>query len=699
MAAKSGRDAVEGFFTLAMLKNPDLVMAMGVIGIMFLMILPISPVILDICLTISFASSVVILMVAIYTTQPLKFSVFPSLLLVTTLFRLSLNIASTRVILLHGSEGPGAAGHVIMSFGNFVVGGNYAVGLIVFLILVIINFVVITKGSGRIAEVSARFTLDAMPGKQMSIDADLNAGLIDDVEAKRRRKEIASEADFYGAMDGSSKFIRGDAVAAIAVTVINIVGGFFIGILQNHMAFADALKTYTLLTIGDGLVAQIPALIVSTAAGLVMTRAAGESNLGENIFDQVFVQYKAIGSASGILIIFGLIPGLPHLPFIMLGCAGLALAWVKMNKEAEDTALAEEAPAPVKAAPERIEDMLKLDVLSLEVGYGLITIADSEQGGFQDRIRALRKQFATELGIVVPPIHIRDNLQLKPNMYRILLKGNEVAKDEVMPGHFMALDSGAAAGAIEGISANDPAFGLPAVWIKQGQKERAKVLGYTVVDPVTVLVTHLAEALRVHAHELLGRQEVQSLVDTLAEAYPKVVGEIVPDTVSVGMLQKVLQSLLKERVCVRDLLTILETLADVAPVVKDTEILTEYVRQALSRTISRQYMNKDNTLKVITLEPSLEEALSNAFKKTPQGAYLAIEPEVVQGLLDSIGRTVQRSQDTDATPVILCGAKARPPLRKLIERHFPHLPVLSHNEISDNVRVHTVGEVRLAYAD
>jgi len=683
---------------LGILKSADMLMAIGVVGIMGLMIVPLPPFLLDICLSLSIASSIVILLVAVYTLRPLKFSVFPSVLLVTTLFRLSLNVASTRVVLLHGGEGPGAAGHVIMSFGNFVVGGNFAVGLIVFLILVIINFVVITKGSGRIAEVSARFVLDAMPGKQMSIDADLNSGMIDEKEARRRRAEVSQEADFYGAMDGSSKFIRGDAVAGLIITMINIVGGLFIGLLQNHMAFMDALKTYTLLTIGDGLVAQIPALIVSTAAGLIMTRAANESNLGENIIEQVFVHPKAIKSASAILLVFGLVPGLPHLPFIMLGGGGLIFSY--MRKKDADTPAAEDAPPPAASQPEKIESLLQLDVLSLEVGYGLISLVDAGQGGdLQSRIKALRRQFAIEMGLIVPPIHVRDNLQLKPNAYRFMLKGNTVAEDEVVPGYFMALDPGTAEGKMEGIKAKDPAFGLPAVWVGPDSKEKAKLLGYTVVDPATVVVTHLAETLRGHAYELLGRPEVQKLLDTLAETHPKVVGDLIPEQVSLGMLQKVLQNLLKERVPVRDLLTIIESLADLAPAVKDTDVLTEYVRQSLARTITRQYVAKDNSLKVITLEPSLEDTLSDAFKKTPQGVYLAIDPGVVQGLLKSINRSMQKSVEVETNPVILCGSRARSPLRKLVERHFPHLAVISHNEISDNVRVQTVGEVRLAYAD
>ncbi len=684
--------------SLGMIKNPDVMMAVGVVGVLCLMFLPLTPFILDLCLSLSIAASIVILMVSIYNIQPIKFSVFPSLLLVATLFRLSLNIASARVILLHGSEGPAAAGHVIEAFGNFMIGGNYAVGMIVFLILVIINFVVITKGAGRIAEVSARFTLDAMPGKQMSIDADMNAGLIDEKEARRRRLEIGQEADFYGSMDGSSKFIRGDAIAGLIITFINIVGGLFIGILQNHMDFLEALRAYTLLTIGDGLVTQIPALIVSTAAGLIMTRATNESNLGENIVQQVFVHPRAITSAAGILLAFGLVPGLPHLPFLLLGGTGLFYSYMRKKKALEEEK-AEEAAPPPKPQPEKIESLLKLEVLALEVGYSLISLADAQQGGdLQDRMKALRRQFASEVGLVIPPIHVRDNLQLKPNVYRMLLKGNEVAQGEILPSCYMALDPGGADGKLEGVPGKDPAFGLQATWIKASERDRAKLLGYTVVDPTTVVVTHLAETLRKYSGEMLGRQEVQALLDNLAEGYPKVVKEIVPDQVPLGLLQKVLQSLLKERVCIRDLLTILETLADYAPSIKDPEALTEFVRQALGRTITRQYITGDNLLKVITLEPSVEEAVSGMFKKTAQGVLGAADPGFIQRLLDSINKSVQTCMDTEASPVILCSSRTRSSLRKVIERHFPNLAVLSHNEISDNIRIQTVGEVRVAYA-
>ncbi|MGA2192246.1 MAG: flagellar biosynthesis protein FlhA [Nitrospirota bacterium] len=688
--------AEDKVFSAKALKNADVMMAVGVVGIMCLMVLPLHPFLLDIFLTVSIGSALLILMVAVYTAKPLKFSVLPSLLLIVTLFRLSLNVASTRLILLHGNEGLGAAGHVIMSFGSFVVGGNFAVGLIVFLILVLINFVVITKGAGRIAEVSARFTLDAMPGKQMSIDADLNAGLINENEARQRRKDIGSEADFYGAMDGASKFIRGDAVAGLAITFINIIGGFFIGVLQNHMAFMDALKTYTILTIGDGLAAQIPALITSTAAGLIMTRAMGEANLGESIVREVFVNPKAILSASGMILLFGLVPGLPHLPFLLLGSAGIAAARIIRKREKELEAAPALPETPAKAEPERIESLLRLDPLSMEVGYGLISLADATKGGeLQARIKALRKQLALELGIILPPIHVRDNLQLKPNAYRVLLKGNEIAKDEALPSKLMALDPGTADGSLKGIPAKDPAFGLPSVWIGPESKEKAKLLGYTVVDPVTVVVTHLGETIRAHAYELMGRRETRALLDGLSETHPKVVEELVPEVVGVGLLQKVLQNLLRERVSIRDFLTILETLAEFAPSVKDAETLTEFVRQALGRSITGQYVSRENMLKVITVGTDAEEDIWNAFRKS-NGGGASLEPSAVQTFLDSIGAALRRNVDPDTTPVVLCGSKARGCLRRVIERHFPNLPVLSHNEIAGNVRVQSIGEAGFA---
>ncbi|MBI5198380.1 MAG: flagellar biosynthesis protein FlhA, partial [Nitrospirae bacterium] len=561
---------------LKLSRNTDALMAIGVVGLVVLMVIPIPPILMDLFLSFSITFSIIILLVSMYILKPLEFSVFPSLLLLVTLFRLALNVASTRLILLHGHEGPDAAGQVIKSFGNFVIGGNYAVGVIVFSILVIINFVVITKGAGRIAEVSARFTLDAMPGKQMSIDADLNAGLIDEGEARRRRNEIAREAEFYGAMDGASKFVRGDAIAGIIITLINIVGGLLIGVIQEGMAVGAAAQNYTLLTVGDGLVAQLPALIVSTAAGMVVTRAASDANMGTDVTRQLLAYPKAVGIAAGILFFFGLIPGLPHFSFFALslltGLVSYAAYQTHGDKSsAEKAILAPEGKETLEEKPERPgETIAPLDLMEINIGYGLIPLVDTEQkGDLLERIKSIRHQFARELGIVVPSIHIRDSLQLKANEYAILIKGVDVAKGDLMTDHFLALDSGSVERKVAGLPTRDPAFGLPALWIPKAERENAELSGYTVVDPTTVMATHLTEIVRRHAHELIGRQEVQYLLEQMGKTHPKVVEELVPGLIPLGTVVRVLQNLLRERVPVRDFLTILESLSDGATATKD----------------------------------------------------------------------------------------------------------------------------------
>ncbi len=669
----------------------DLTLALGAVGILAIMILPIPPAGLDFLITLNITLSIVVLLVAMYALRPLEFSVFPSLLLLLTLYRLSLNVASTRLILLRGEEGIEAAGKVIKTFGSFVVGGNYVVGLIIFFILIIINFVVITKGAGRIAEVAARFTLDAMPGKQMSIDADLNAGLITEEEARRRRQEIAAEADFYGAMDGASKFVRGDAIAGMIIVFVNIIGGLVIGVLQKKMSLGEAARTYTILTVGDGLVSQIPALIVSTAAGIIISRASAESNLGRDLSKQMLLHPKATAVAAAVLFALAFVPGFPKTFFFMLSLLSGAIAYVTTQAQEPPT---EEAPAE-EGPSEAVEPLLYVDLLELEIGYELIPLVDKEQGGeLLDRIRAMRSQFAQELGIIVPPIHIRDNLRLKPSAYSILLKGMEVAKGELMMGYYLAMNPAGVTDEIEGIPTKEPAFGLPAVWIRPSEREKALSLGYTVVDPATVLITHLMEVIRGHAHELLSRQEVQRLLDALGQRYPRVVEELVPNLLPLGTVQKVLQNLLRERIPIKDLLTILETLADYAPYTKDPNILTEYVRQALSRTITHLYQS-DGVIPVITLDRRVEETIAQAVQRTEQGEFFVLDPRFTEKLLDKLRDVVERVSLMGHQPVVMASPSIRRHFRKLIEHLLPMLPVISPNEILPEVKIKTVGVVSL----
>jgi len=676
----------------------DILMAVGVVGILLLMIIPLPPFLLDIFLSLSITLSLIILLTSLYITNALEFSIFPSLLLITTLFRLSLNIASTRVILLYGNEGVGAAGHVIQSFGQFVIGGNYFVGFIIFLILVIINFVVITRGSGRIAEVAARFTLDAMPGKQMSIDADLNAGLIDENGARKRRALIAREADFYGAMDGASKFVRGEAIAGLLIIFINIVGGFIIGVLQHKLSFLSAAQTYTVLTIGDALVSQIPALMISTAAGIIVSRAASEHSMGTELGKQFKLQPQPICLSAGILFSLGLIPGLPHIPFISLSLlVGLAgyLAF-KEQRRLEMKSIGEAQKVTLPSPPEQVESLLNVDRLELEVGYGLIPIVDEEQNGdLLDRIRSVRKQFAAELGIVVPSLRVRDNLQLKPGEYRILIKGNEVAKGEMMLGYAMALSPGEVKRAIEGIPTKEPVFQLPALWIQGKKKDEAQFAGYTVVDLSTIIATHLTEVIRSHADELLGRQDVQKLLDHLTQHSPKAVEELIPHLLSLGVIQKVLQNLLKERVSIRDLLTIVETLADYAPITKDPDILTEYVRQKLARSIAKQYETPEGVLPLITIDQKMEDILRDKIQKGEYGTNLAIEPGLAQKILTNIHQTLDKIAHLNYQPVILCSPILRRHLKRLLERFLPQVAVLSHNELTPQTKIQSLGTVTL----
>ena len=676
----------------------DVALALSVLGILGVMLVPLPPLLLDLLLTSNLALSLMTLLIGMYILRPLDFSLFPSLLLILTLFRLSLNVASTRLILLHGSDGTQAAGEVIHAFGRFVVGGNYVVGAVVFLILVVIQFVVITKGAGRIAEVAARFTLDAMPGKQLAIDADLNAGLVTDAEARGRRREIAREADFYGAMDGASKFVRGDAVASIIITAINIVGGLVIGVTQMRMELFEALTTYTLLTIGDGLVTQIPALIVSTAAGIVVTRAASENELAVAVTQQFAGHHRALLITAATLLILGLIPGLPKAPFLLMAAVTGTVAYSGLKEPKRGAELpATSAPAGA-TGPEKVEKLLALDPLELEVGYSLIPLVDPGQGGdLLDRVRLVRRQFATDLGFVVPPVRIRDNLQLKPVAYAIKVRGLVVAQGEILVGHFLAMNPGTATEPIAGVATTEPTFGLPAQWISADERERAQVLGYTVVDPSSVITTHLTETIRRHARDLLGRQEVQGLLDVIKPSHPSVVETLVPNLLPLGTVQKVLQNLLAEGVSIRDLALILEALADAAPATKDPVVLTEYVRQGLGRTICRELTAGDGVLKVFTLSPALEQRLADALAEGDQGRYLALEPRTAQRVIEAIAKTIG-TEPPDGTPVVLCGPVIRPHLRRLTERYLPHLAMLSYNEIGPEVTLKALAMVEAADA-
>ncbi len=675
-------------------------LAAGVVAILVVMILPLPTFLLDILLAFNITFALVILLTGMYTLKPLDFSVFPSVLLVTTLFRLSLNVAATRLVLLHGDEGTAAAGQVIRAFGMFVVGGNYFVGLVVFVILVIINFIVITKGAERIAEVSARFTLDAMPGKQMAIDADLNAGLIDEDDARQRRKDISREADFYGSMDGASKFVRGDAIAGIIIVITNILGGLGVGMLQKGMDFATAGATYTVLTVGDGLVSQIPALIISTAAGIMVSRAASDLSLGREFTRQFSMQPKAIGIAGGIVFCFGLVPGLPHIAFMVLGGGVCSLAYlmVKAQKTAAVHAQLEQAarPAPPPPGPEQVESLLPLDVLELEVGYGLIPLVDEEQNGdLLERIRSIRQQLALEMGIVVPPLHVRDNLQLKPGGYSVLIKGNEVAHGELMIDYFLAMDPGDAKKALEGIPTREPAFNLPALWIPAGRREEAQFAGYSVVDLSTVVATHLTEVIRSHSDELLGRQEVSRLLENLKKTNPKVVDELL-GLLSLGGVQKVLQNLLRERVSIRDLLTICETLDDYATLTKDPDILTEYCRQKLARSILKSIMGPGvRDLHVLTLDPAVEDVITAGIQQTDHGTYLSVDPDKVQKIIGGLNHQIEAFGQLAQPPVVLCSPVVRRHFRRIVERFVPTLSVLSHNELVTDMNVHSVGTIKM----
>jgi flagellar biosynthesis protein FlhA len=713
----------------------EVAMGLGVVAILAVMLFPMPTAVLDLCLTFNVTISIIVLLTSLYTLKPLDFSIFPSLLLVLTLFRLATNVATTRVILLRGFEGANSAGDVIQAFGFFVVQGDFLVGFIIFAILVIINFMVITKGSGRIAEVAARFTLDAMPGKQMAIDADMAAGLIQEDEAKVRRQEISREADFYGAMDGASKFVRGDAVASIITTAINLVGGLIIGILRHDMEPLVAAQTYTILTIGDGLVGQIPALLVSTSAGIIVSRAGAEETMSKDYARQFTLRPEALALAGGVIFLFGLLPGMPTLAFCSTGLVigSGAYALLRRRRLAEVMAGAASGrgqpgagppapgggpagppapgggPAPPGGgpgrapagapAPEKVEALLPLDVLELEVGYGLIPLVDDDQGGeLLERIRSIRRQFALESGFIVPPMHVRDNLQLRPGEYAVIIKGNEVARAEMMVGHQLAMNPGDAKKTMPGIPTFEPAFGLPATWIPEERKDEAQHAGWTVVDLATVIATHLTEVIRLFAADLVSRQDVQKLVDAVSATNEKVVEELIPELLTIGQVQKVLQNLLRERVSIRDLPSILEVLADHAHLTKDVDLLTEFVRQRLARTIFKQYLTAAGELPLMTIGGDIEEALNKSINETDRGAYMALDPDTGQRILNAINNGVTELTNQNFQPVVLCTPIIRRHLHKLTERFIPNLVVLSHSELTNNIQLKIVGEITFSYA-
>jgi flagellar biosynthesis protein FlhA len=670
----------------------DIIIAISVVFVILIMIIPLNPFLADMFLAISISLSLLVLFIAMYIRRPIDFSVFPSVLLIATLFRLSLNIASTRLVLLHGDEGPQAAGRLIKAFGTFIVGGNYVVGTVVFLILIVINFVVITKGSGRVAEVAARFTLDAMPGKQMSIDADLNAGLIDDVTARKRRESIEIEADFYGSMDGASKFVRGDAIAGIVIIFVNILGGFAIGVLQKGMPMTEALSVYTILTIGEGLVSQIPALLTSTAAGIIVTRAASDSNLGTDVVTQIFMQPKAIMLASVIIFSIGMVPGIPLMPFMALSSITFATSYIVNKAKKEEIVPLEELPS---GEGEKEETVQPLELLELEIGYALIPIVDAEQGGeLLDKIRAIRKQVAMDLGIMVPPMKLKDNLQLRAGEYVIQLKGIEMGRGELLLGHVLAMSQEGNEKEVDGIPTREPVFNLEAYWIKDIDRERYIADGFTIVDHPTIVATHLTEIVRNNAHELLTRRETQKLIDSVSSIHQKVVEEITQNQINMGVIQKVLQNLLREQVSIRDLVSILEAIADTSSAIKDPDIITEYVRQRMARNILKPYL-ADGVLNILLLDKPLEESVVGSLQTSDQGGFLALDLASTQKLVERIGEESRKMMLRNLQPVLLVHPIVRGKLRKFLERYIQGITVISHNEIPPQIKIQSVGVIKV----
>jgi flagellar biosynthesis protein FlhA len=677
------------------LRHTDLLAAIAVVMVVTMLVVPLPAALLDLLITLNISAALTIVVATMYLGKALDFAAFPSLLLLTTMFRLAINVSVTRLILTTGD-----AGSVVKAFGQFVVSGNVVVGLVIFLILVVIQFVVVTNGAGRVAEVGARFTLDAMPGKQMAIDADLNAGLITDEQARNRRKEIAQEADFYGAMDGASKFVKGDAMAALIITAINLVGGIVVGMLQHHLSFGEATHQFSLLTVGDGLAAQIPALLISVATGIIVTRATSDRDLGSDIANQILRQRKAPLVAASAICLFALVPGLPKLPFLLIGGIFGAIGWsVRKGMPGEDAALeAAAAPAALPAGASGSEEALgrlSVDALELAIGFGLVPLVDGgSSGALLRRVSMIRRQIAGELGIVIPPVRIHDELGMDSHEYLLKVRGSEVARARIMPGHLLAMDPGDAVGGLQGIPTEEPAFGLPAVWVHESARAEAETLGYTVVDAESMIVTHLTETIRSHAAELLSRQDVKTLLDQLKETNAAVVEEIVPEVLSLGEIQRVLQALLSEGVAVRDLGTIMEAIGDKARITRDTGLLTEYARQALGRAITAPHLDERLCLRAITLDPAIEQEVATSITQTTDGEYLAIDPPRAQAIVGAL-----RAQVDHATAgggrgaVLLCSARVRRHLRRLIAQAQPHLPVCSYNEIAPGVNVETIGVI------
>ncbi|NFD86898.1 flagellar biosynthesis protein FlhA [Clostridium botulinum] len=672
----------------------DMIVAFGVMGIVMMIIIPMPTPILDVFIALNITIGTVIILLTMFTTEVLQFSVFPTMLLITTLFRLGLNISSTRLILRDGY-----AGKIIETFGKFVTGGNYVVGVIIFLIIIIIQFVVITNGAGRVSEVSARFTLDAMPGKQMSIDADLNAGLISETDARERREKIQEEASFYGAMDGASKFVKGDAIAGIIITIINVIAGIIIGVVQKGMPASEAATTYVQLTIGDGLVSQIPALLISTASGILVTRSASSENFGNLLVKQLTGFPKVLAVASAVLFFLGIMPGFPKVAFFIFAAATGVSAYLLYKEEKESAVMQiqteqEELIETEKREPENVTNLIAVEPMDIEIGYGLIPLADEASGGdLLQRIASVRRQCAIEMGIIVQPIRIRDNLQLQTNEYLIKIRGTVITKGELMPSMLLCMDPTGEEMDMQGIRTVEPTFGLPAVWINNDQREEAEIKGLTVVDPTTVMVTHLTETIKAHCYELLGRQETKMIIDTVKEKYDTVVEELIPDLMTIGEVQKVLQSLLKEKVSIKDMVTILESLADNSRNTKDIEVLTEYVRFALARNICNPLVDENGVLTVAVLSPELEDLISNNIQKSMQGSFPAVDPETTSSIFNSIKNILDSVQFYDNQPVILVSPKIRPAFRKLIEMVFPQLTVLSLNEVPNDVEIRTEGVV------
>jgi flagellar biosynthesis protein FlhA len=680
-----------------MMKHTDLLAAGAVVLVVVMMIVPLPPFMLDMFITLNISAALAVLVATLYMPRALDFAAFPSLLLLTTLFRLAINVSVTRLILLHGD-----AGHVVSAFGNFVVGGNVLVGLVVFLILIVIQFVVITNGAGRVAEVAARFTLDAMPGKQMAIDADLNSGQITDEDARTRRTDIGREADFYGAMDGASKFVKGDAMAGILIVLINLIGGLVVGVLQQHMPFSQAVQHFSLLTVGDGLCAQIPALLISVATGILVTRSTSEKDLGNDIAQQVLSQEKAPMVAGCVICAFALVPGLPKLPFLVVGAGFVAIGWAAKNGHIGPQVEIDKAAAVAAALPpgdtpsprDQALEALPIDPLELAIGFGLVPLVDQKAGGsLLSRVSAIRRQIASELGMVIPPVRIHDEVGLDSHEYVVKVRGAEVARGRTMAGHQLAMDPGDAVGQLPGVTTTEPAFGLPATWIPDAARAEAEALGYTVVDSESVIVTHLTEAIRTEASELLTRQETRQLLDQLKESNAAVVDEVVPDVLSLGEIQRVLQSLLREGVSIRDLGVIVEAIGDKARLTRDPALLAEYARQALGRSITAPFIGADRKLRAIALDPMIEQEVSESITQTSDGEYLAMEPSRAQALVTALRERADGAAASGARPVLLCSARVRRHLRRLCEQTLPTLAVCSYNEIVPGIRVETVGVV------